>query len=193
MSGLAEHTENIIWPRYRDDVSALGRLAWLVARKGNPKLEKIGEPPPWFQEILDAQAKALLNFAFRSKHDWLIFPEAIAGFSMTIRKTKNQAGGIVPKEAPPLRHHTFDQFSEMARLAEGALARLLRAYMKSAGGDVVEMENEDALIYLFPRERLEENLRRLGFPEDAIPKLLKVEDIETNFFPEREQATEGKE
>lgn len=185
MSFLVEHMENIIWPRYRDDVAALGKLVWLVAKRGNPDLEKIKDPPPWFQEILDAQAKALLNFSFRSTQDWLVIPEAIEGFSLIIHKTPKNAGGRAPAERPDLRHHAFDQFSDLARATEKALGKILKAYMKANSGDLIEMENEDARIYLFEKVRLEENLRRLGFPEDNIPKLLSVEDIKTDFFPER--------
>lgn len=185
MSFLVEYTENVIWPRYKDAVEALGKLSWQLARKGNKALEGLEEVPLWFQEILDAQAKALLNLAFRSPQDWLILPEPIEGFAMVIYKTPKKAGRMVPTEVPQLKHHTFDQFSELARVAERTIVKIIRWHMKSNDGDLVELSNEDAIVYVFPKGKMEEYLRKLGFPEDAIPKLLTIEDIETDFFPDK--------
>lgn len=179
MSLTRDQLELIIWPRYRDPVGLLSQLSWAKAR---PSQLGQSPPPDWFKEIIETQAKGMLNLTFSSASSWVVLPEPLPGFSMAIYKKQQGAVSPISQSHLKLRHHSFDQFSELAHLAQRTLVMIIKETMKKSGNEVIEMENEDAHIFIFPRSKMETYLKALGFEEDQIPKLLSIEDIETDFF-----------
>ena len=171
-----DQMETYIWPRYRDSATCLGQVCWDLAK---PKKGLVPpNPPSWFDEIICSQIKMLLMAVFSSPNNWLVIPEAVKGFAMVIYKKPKLSAQVNPVHSKiNLKYHSFDQFCEFSKLVEKTLAHLFGLIMKDSGGDVIELENEDANIYVFPVGKLEEYLRALGFSEEQIPKLLKIEDV----------------
>lgn len=172
-----DHLESILWPRYKADSVALCHAIWGVA---NPKQAQV-KSPEWFNEIVEAQAKSMLMTVFSTSQAWVVFPEPVPGFTAVIFKKPQEAAIAATQQKLTLRHHSLDQFSELAQLVERAMVNLLKSRTASPDGDVVRLENEDAHIFVFPREKLAEYLKKLGFGEEQIPHLLTVDDIEGEF------------
>ena len=108
-------------------------------------------------------------------------PEPIPGFTVVVYKKTQGASIEATQQKLSLRNHTIDQFGELAQLVERAAVKLVKKVVGSGSGDVVELENEDGHIFVFPRAKMQQYLRALGFGEDQIPKLLSVDDIESDF------------
>lgn len=174
-----DHLESIVWPRYRGPVERLSELSWAKAR---PKTVADPATPEWFKEIIELQAKGVLNLAFSSPSPWVVLPEPLPGFTMVIYKKEQGAVSVAGQSKLKLRHHSFDQFSELASLAQRTLVMIIKETMKKNQSEVIELENEDAHIFIFPRSKMETYLKALGFESEQIPKLLSVEDIETDFM-----------
>lgn len=173
--------EGIIWPRYKEPADALANAAWNIAKVANPKMAMVQTPPNWFTEIFAIQAKALLNLAFSSPHPWVVMPEPIQGFTIVMYKTPRGALTPITQSKLQLRYHTFDQFNEFSQLVEKTLVKIIKGYMKANNGDVIELENDDGVIYVFPKAKMEKYLLQLGFAQEQIPRLLSVDDIESDF------------
>lgn len=172
-----DHLEAIIWPNYRGDVASLCQALWGVA---NPKQSEV-RSPEWFNEIVESQIKSMLLTIFSSPQTWVIFPEPLPGFSVVVYKKPRGAASPAPQQQLKLRHHTLDQFSELARLVEKAAIKLLKRVTSDPENDVAKLENEELTLFLFPRPKMTAYLTALGFSEEQIPKLLTIEDIEDGF------------
>lgn len=179
MSLTRDHLESIIWPRYREPVGLLSQLSWAKAR---PSQLAQSSPPDWFKEIIEMQAKGVLNLTFSSASPWVVLPEPLPGFTMVVYKKEQGAVSVSAQSKLKLRHHSFDQFSELANLAQRTLVMIIKETMKKTASEVIELENEDAHVFIFPRGKMQTYLKALGFEDEQIPKLLSIEDIETDFF-----------
>lgn len=172
-----DYLESVLWPKYKDAGHDLCQEVWAVA---NPK--QAGVPSPsWFNEIVELQLKSVIMLVFATAQSWVVLPEPIPGFTLVVYKKPQGATSGAPQQRLSLRNHSFDQFSELAQLVEKATVKLVKKVVGSGSGDVVELENEDAHIFVFPRAKMQQYLRALGFSEEQIPKLLSVDDIETDF------------
>lgn len=176
MAYARDHLEAIIWPNYRADVVALCQAIWVVA---NPKQSEV-RSPEWFNEIVETQAKSMLLTVFATQQSWVIFPEPMPGFTVVVYKKPRGAASPVQQQKLQLRHHSLDQFSELAQLVEKAMVKLLKRVTADPANDVAKLENEEATMFIFPRPKMAEYLGKLGFSEEQIPKLLTVDDIETD-------------
>jgi hypothetical protein len=170
-----EHLEAIVWPRYKDAAAELCQALWALA---NPK-QALVKSPGWFNEIVEIQVKSVLMLVFSTPQAWVVLPEPVPGYTVVLFKKQRVANIQTQQQKLILRGHGFDQFNELARLVEKAMAKLLKKAVQSGSGDVVELENEDGHIFCFPRSKMETYLRALGFSDEQIPKLLSIEDIES--------------
>lgn len=172
-----DYLEAVLWPKYKDPARDLCQGIWGMA---NPK--QAGVPSPaWFNEIVELQVKSILMLVFSTPQSWVVVPEPIPGFTLVVYKKPRGAPMAATQQKLSLRNHTFDQFGELAQLVERAAVRLVRRAVGAGSGDVVEMESEDGHVFVFPRAKMAQYLRALGFAEEQIPKLLSVEDIEGDF------------
>lgn len=174
MAYARDHLEAIIWPSYRVDALALCQAIWEIA---NPKQVGV-RSPEWFNEIIETQAKSMLLTVFSTHQTWVIFPEPIPGFSVVVYKKPREAAVPAQQQKIQMRHHSIDQFGELAQLVEKAAIKLLKRATSDPLNDVAKLENEDATLFIFPRPKMTEYLGKLGFSEEQIPKLLTVDDIE---------------
>lgn len=177
MAMSRDYLESILWPRYQSATAQLCQEVWGVA---NPKQAAVPSPC-WFNEIIELQVKSMLMLVFSTPQAWIILPEPIPGYTVVVYKKPHGATTEAPQQKLSLRNHSFDQFSELAQLVEKAMVRLMRKVVNSSSGDVVELENEDGHIFIFPRPKIQEYLKALGFADEQIPKLLTIDDIESEF------------
>lgn len=181
MSLSRDELDYVIWPRYRDVWKTLCGALWRIA---NPKNADVPSPS-WFNEIVEVQMKAALNIVFSVPQSWVILPEPVSGYAVVVYKKPNGAASPISQQKLNLRHHSFDQFNEMAQLVEKTIIKLIRQVIKGAseaGGDIIEMENEDAHVFVFPKSKMAHYLKALGFADEQIPKMLSVDDIESDFL-----------
>lgn len=172
------HLESILWPKYKGPTGSLCQAIWGVA---NPKQAAVASPE-WFNEIVELQIKSMLMLVFSSPQSWVIFPEPIPGFATVVYKKPRGAANEAPQQKLGLRHHSLDQFSELAQLVEKAAVTLMRKALNDSSGDVVELENEDTHVFVFPRVKMEPYLKAMGFSDDQIPRLLSVDDIQSDLL-----------
>jgi hypothetical protein len=172
-----DHLESIIWPKYKEAGLELCREVWMVA---NPKQANVASPS-WFNEIVELQLKSIIMLVFATPQSWVVLPEPIPGFTMVVFKKPQGATLESPQQKLSLRNHTFNQFSELSQLVEKATVKLVKNVVGAGAGDVVELENEDGHVFIFPRSKMQQYLKALGFDESQMPKLLSIDDIETDF------------
>ena len=177
MSISRDYLESVLWPRYKGSAEALCQSIWSLA---NPKQSGVPSPA-WFDEIVVVQLKSILMLVFSTTQSWIILPEPVPGFTIVFYKKPQGASNAAPQQQLSLRSHSFDQFSELALLVEKAVVKLLRKIVGSGAGDVIELENEDGHVFCFPRAKMHEYLKALGFSEEQIPKLVSVDDIVSGF------------
>ena len=171
-----DQMESYIWPRYKESATDLSQVCWDLAK---PKKGLVPpNPPAWFDEIIIAQMKMLIMAVFGAPQKWMIIPEVVKGFSMVINKKTRLSQSVSASSSKiNLRYHSFDQFSEFSKLVEKTLVHLIGLVMKDSGGDVIELENEDGNVFIFPISKMSEYLLALGFSQEQIPQLLTLDDV----------------
>ena len=175
-----DQIESVVWPRYKKSVESLAQLCWDMAKpkKGMVPLS----PPGWFDEIFTIQSKNILVSIFCTDFSWIVFPEPITGLTAVVYK-KNNNKNLQGKLSINLKYHSFDQFCGFSRLVEKTLSALILGLMKKTGLDIIELENEDINIFIFPTEKSNIYLKALGFKSEQIPSLISL--VEVDGFLER--------
>lgn len=166
-----------MWPRYKDNVMALAELSWSKAPTPANGM-KDPKAPEWFKEIIELQAKGLLNLVFSSTSSWVVVPEAVQGFSLVVYKKPQEAVNAERQSELKLRNHSFDQFNELSALVQRILVMMIKQTLKQNQSEIMELENEDMHMFIFARSKMEVHLRALGFTDEQIPKLFSIEDLD---------------
>lgn len=153
--------ESVIWPKYKEPVSQLCSACWRIAQASNEKIAKIKDVPVWFTEIVQVHVKTALGVCFGSPNRWLIFPDFLEGYSLIIYKFEKKTQSII---SPNVVSNTkrLQEISDIGKMVEKTIVQIIKGYTL-ANGNVIEMENEDAIFYIVPKVKLGYYLEQLGF------------------------------
>lgn len=117
--------------------------------------------------------------AYSSPKSWIILREPFKGFSVVIHKNKQGATLPMHQQKIELQIHQQEDFAQLSGFIEKAMLRLLRKSIEFGHGDVIELENEDAQVFCFPRAKFGFYLKALGFSEEQILNMSASDNIET--------------
>lgn len=171
MSEMSDQTifESVIWPKYKEPVQNLCQSCWRIAQATNDKVAQIKEVPVWFTEIVQVHVKAMLALCFSAPNQWLVFPEFLEGYSLVVYKFEKKTQSLISPNVVSSSKRLQD-VSDIGRMVEKTIVQIIKGYTL-ANGSVIEMENEDGMFYIFPKIKLIQYLKELGFTDDQIQRM----------------------
>lgn len=158
--------ESIIWPKYKEPVKLLCDSCWEVAKSTNKNISNIKEVPSWFLDIIQMHIKNALGICFSTPNQWIVIPEFIETFTLVIYK-KQIATNISSSANVVSSLARLQDVSEISFIVEKTVMQIIKGYML-VNGSVIEIENEDAFFYIFPKLKSPIFLKQLGFDEKQI-------------------------
>lgn len=158
--------EAIIWPKYKEPVKLLCDSCWEVAKSTNKNISNIKEVPSWFLEIIQLHIKNALGICFSTPNQWIVIPEFIETFSLVIYKKQTASNiSVAPNVVSTLAR--LQDVSDISFIVEKTVMQIIKGYML-VNGSVIEIENEDAFFYIFPKVKAPVFLKQLGFDDKQI-------------------------